>query len=230
MNLEFVLLVLQAIRKRWVLMLTIPLCCVLASGYISYFVLVPTYSATTTMLVKPQDLDRQDLYNSILSNQQLIKTYSGLIQTRRMAQDVIRKLGLSQTPEQLMERLDVKTSNISFIITVTYSDTDPLRAVQIANEVSRSFSQNVNLFMNIDNVMIVDEAEYEAGMEPVSPKPLVNMAAAFGVGLVLMVGVLIWMEALEAMRRKTNRKRMSLEQPGPVTGSGFEPEPMVQHE
>lgn len=212
MNVEFVLLVLQAMRRRWILMVLIPLLCVMGAGYLSYFVLTPTYSATTTMLVKPQDLDRQDLYNSILSNQQLIKTYSSLIQTRRMAQDVIRKLELPRTPEELLEQLEVETSSISFIITVTYTDHDPLLAIQIANEVSRSFSQNINLFMNVDNVMIVDEAEYEAGMEPVFPKPLLNMSLAFVLGLVLMVCVLIWVEALAAIRKKPRRKRMSLEQ------------------
>lgn len=215
MNVEFVLLVLQAMRRRWILMVLIPLLCVVGAGYLSYFVLTPTYSATTTMLVKPQDLDRQDLYNSILSNQQLIKTYSSLIQTRRMAQDVIRKLELPRTPEELLEQLEVETSNISFIITVTYTDRDPLLAIQIANEVSRSFSQNINLFMNVDNVMIVDEAEYEAGMEPVFPKPLLNMSLAFVLGLVLMVCVLIWVEALAAIQKKPRRKRMSLEQAEP---------------
>lgn len=212
MNLEFVMLVLQAMRKRWILMVLIPLLCVIGAGYLSYFVLTPMYAATTTMLVKPQDLDRQDLYNSILSNQQLIKTYSSLIQTRRMAQDVIRKLELSHTPEELLEQLKVETSSISFIITVTYTDRDPLLAIQIANEVSRSFSQNINLFMNVDNVMIVDEAEYKPGIEPVFPKPLIIMALAFTVGLMLMIGVLIWIEALAAMRKKPRRKRMSLEQ------------------
>ena len=47
MNLEFVMVILQAMRARWVLMTTIPLLCVACAAYISYFVMVPTYEATS---------------------------------------------------------------------------------------------------------------------------------------------------------------------------------------
>ncbi|MFP3389939.1 YveK family protein [Brevibacillus sp. SIMBA_040] len=212
MNLEFVMVILQAMRARWILMTTIPLLCVACAAYISYFVMVPTYEATATMLVKPQELDKQDLYNSILSNQQLIKTYSGLIQTRKIAQDVIRKLDLSITPEDLLKQLEVKTSNISFIITVTYTDPNPLHAVQIVNEISRSFSQNINLFMNIDNVMIVDEAEYKEGTLPVSPKPYLNMAAAFCAGLFMVVFLIILIETISTVQKKPKKARVEVAQ------------------
>ncbi|WP_400162838.1 YveK family protein [Brevibacillus sp. TJ4] len=210
MSLEFVLLILQALRKRWILMTTIPLVCVAVSGFISYVVMVPTYEASTTLLVRPQALEKQDLYTSILSNQQLIKTYSGLIQTRKIAQDVISKLDLPLTPEALLEKLDVNTSNISFIITLTYSDPDPEMAVRIVNEFSRSFSENVNLFMNMDNVVIIDEAKFYEEVQPASPKPMLNMAAAFFVGLFFMAFTLIVVEAREAMQKKQARKHGQL--------------------
>lgn len=188
--------------KRWLILLIIfPLLCGTAAWAYSNYYVVPLFAAKSTLLVQPQNISSQNMYNSIMGNQQLIKTYEGLIKTRTIALDVSRRLDNKVTPERVLENLGVKTSNVTFLITLTYTDTNQERAVRVVNEVARSFAKNVGVFVNLDNVMIVDEAVPQKDASPVSPQIVTNTLLGFALGLLLCILLVVVVEALKGLMK-----------------------------
>ncbi|TXK91141.1 capsular biosynthesis protein, partial [Parageobacillus sp. SY1] len=80
---------------------------------------------------------------------------------------------------------------------VTVQDPDPAMAAKIANKTADVFKNEIVKIMNIDNVSILSKAEVKENQAPVKPKPLLNMAIAFVVGLMTGVGLAFLLEYLD---------------------------------
>lgn len=155
--------------------------------------LKPEYEATATILVQSQNLENQNMYNDIMANQKLVKTYAEIIKSRQIAEDVIQHLQLDVTTEELLE----KVRNESLVTSITVTDQNPEKAALIANSFAESFYNNIHSIMKVDNVSILDEAKWESAPKPVRPKPLVNMAIALVLGLMVGVGLALLLEYLD---------------------------------
>ncbi len=70
-------------------------------------------------------------------------------------------------------------------------------AADIANTVASVFQREIVKIMNVDNVNILAKAEVKEQPVPVKPKPLLNMAIAFVVGMMTGVGLAFLLEYLD---------------------------------
>lgn len=187
----------KIIRQRWIMILSIVVIAVTTSGLLSFFVLKPEYEATTTILVQTQHTNNQVVYNDLIANQKLVKTYGEIIKSRQIAEDVNRQLNLNMTPEQLLGKVQVKAANESLVTSITVTDNNPKQAVLIANGFAKSFATNLNSIMKVDNIAILDEAKFKENMAPVRPKPSLNMAIALVLGVMVGVGLAFLLEFLD---------------------------------
>ena len=92
--------IMYIIRGRLWFIVLVTMLAVGAGGFISYFVLEPIYSASTTIIVgKPPDyIDGSWLHIEDLNlNQRLAKTYGEIIKSRGVLEDVISQLKLNLT-------------------------------------------------------------------------------------------------------------------------------------
>lgn len=173
------------IKKRlaWIILATIVLG-VTAFG-VSKFLIQPKYQAQATMLIgKPADYNTQNQgikYNDILLNQKLVSTYSEIIKSRGIAQQVIDNLDLGFNLSEFQEKVTVKTVKDTEVISVIVTDTIPARARDIANETAEIFQHDIKDIMHVDNVNLLDEALLPE--DPVSPKILRNTALGALLGL-----------------------------------------------
>lgn len=85
--------------------------------------------------------------------------------------------------EDLTKMVSVSTQQNSQVFTVNVKDTSPVRARDIANEISKVFEKKIAKIMSISNVSVVSKAT--ANPTPVSPK--LNLAALVG----LLFGILV---------------------------------------
>jgi len=69
--------------------------------------------------------------------------------------------------------------------------------VKIANGIAATFQQEIKTIMSVDNVQILAEAKVPAVPSPVKPKPYLNIAIAFVVGLMASVGIIFLLEYLD---------------------------------
>jgi Capsular polysaccharide biosynthesis protein len=189
----------QTLRKRISLILSITLLAVAVSAVLTYFVMTPKFDASTQILVNQSNTNTNNLYqaNAVQTNVQLVNTYSVIINNPSILNQVINKLHLSMTSDQLKGMLTVNTEQNSQAFTLTAETKSPKQSVAIVNNVATAFKSQVQKVMNVDNVSILSPATYAESSSPVSPKPTMNLAIAFIVGLMISIGLAFLLEYLD---------------------------------
>ncbi|WP_409227730.1 YveK family protein [Gudongella sp. SC589] len=178
------------LKKRMGMIIILLILSLAISAVVSFYVLDKQYQANTTLMVgRPKDYVTENKleYNELLLNQRLVSTYGELIKTRTVADRVIENMGLSLTYNQLREKLNVSLVKDTEIIRISVIDTDPVLAAEIANETSEVFMETVQEIMKVENIQVIDTAQVPTA--PIQPRPLMNIAIA-GV-LAVMLGVFI---------------------------------------
>ena len=184
---------LQTLRKRLLLILSITFVAVLVSGIVSFYFLTPIYQSSTQFLVN-QAKDDQPVYNpgEIQTNLQLINTYNVIIKSPAILDIVKNNLDLDMTTEQLNSKITVGSQTDSQVVAITVQDADPKMAADIANTTVNVFQREIKEIMNVDNVSILAKAEVNSS--PVKPNPYLNIAIATVVGLMAGVGLAFLLE------------------------------------
>ncbi|WP_175640719.1 YveK family protein [Metabacillus schmidteae] len=199
------------IKKRLWLIIMITIVATTASGLVSYFLLTPVYQTSTELLVKPKTEQNVLVPNDISLNSQIINTYTEIIKSPAVLEEVSNELNLNR---DLSSQITVTTKNESQILLVTVNDTDPVLAKDIANTVASVFQRELVNIMNIDNVNILSKAEDGKHVEP---NPVMNMAIAFVIGLMIGVGLAFLLDYFDKTIKNEQDVERYLE--SPVLGS-----------
>lgn len=187
----------QTLKKRWKLITVLTLIAALISGTISYFLLTPVYESSTQILVnQKQSKNQLDSYQ-IKSNIDMINTYSVIIKSPAILEKVIDDLELEQSVDQLSQKITINSQENSQVFSLTVEDSNPSKAVKIANTVSGTFQKEIKDIMNVDNVSILAKAEVKENPTPVKPSPLLNIAIAVVVGLMAGIGLAFLLEYMD---------------------------------
>ncbi|MFS8652201.1 MAG: Wzz/FepE/Etk N-terminal domain-containing protein [Caldibacillus sp.] len=193
--------VFEIIRKKIALILIITFSAAAISAIVSFFLITPKYERSTQLLVNRSQVSENFSTNEVQTNIQLINTYSEIILSPRILDIAAKELeGLIDlengeiTASYLKGKITVNNQNNSQVLNISVEDTDPHRAALIANKVAEVFQREIPSIMNVDNVNILSEADVPEDLSPVSPKPLLNIAIAFVVGLMLGVGLAFLIE------------------------------------
>jgi capsular polysaccharide biosynthesis protein len=186
------------LKKRLSLIAMITILFATISGLISYFYLTPIYQASTQILVN-QSKDDQNTYNvgEVQTNLQLINTYNVIIKSPAILDLVIKDLNLNMTTSQLNGKINVQSEQNSQVVNISVQDADPNLAADIANKTASTFQKEIKDIMNVDNVSILAKAVVLDNQSPIKPQPLMNIAIALVVGLMIGVGLAFLLEYLD---------------------------------
>ncbi|WP_018663345.1 YveK family protein [Heyndrickxia acidiproducens] len=186
----------QVLRKRMMMITLIALAAMVVTAVISYFVITPVYESSTQILVNKAS-DDQSLYtaNEVQTNVQLVNTYNVIIKSPAILDKVIKDLKLDMTTDELNEKLTISSEQNSQVFTLSVKDTDPYMAAKIANKIGDVFKRQIKSIMKVDNVTVISKAQVP--QVPVQPKPLLNIAIALVVGLMVGVAVAFLLEYLD---------------------------------
>jgi len=184
--------------RIWIIVL-ITIVAMLASGIISYFYLDKIYESSTTLIVNKQKDDNekevQYTYNDILLSQKLVSTYTEIAKSSYVLERVIKELNLDLSPAQLKEMIAVSAVGDTQIIRITVSDVFPARATVIAEKMAELLPIRVSELEMPDNVKVVDKAKVPSS--PVKPRPLMNIAIAGVLGIMVGLGIIFLIEYLD---------------------------------
>ncbi|QDZ83889.1 capsular biosynthesis protein [Bacillus sp. ALD] len=188
----------QVLRKRLWLIVLITIIAATVSAVISFFVLTPVYESKTQILVNQAKNDQQ-LYNNqtVQTNVQLINTYNDIIKSPAILDKVIKELKLDGSAQSLSGQIQVTNAENSQVAQIVVQDTSAKRATEIANTTASVFKKEVPKIMNVDNVSVLSKATLGESASPVKPQPLMNIAIAVVVGLMVGVGVSFLLEYLD---------------------------------
>ena len=198
----------EVLRKRWVIVVVLPLIAALTSGVISFFVIKPTFQASTTLIVGKKASESglaatQMLDNSVLqANLQLAKTYATIAQSRTVEQNVLNHLNLPMTIAGLDSMISINPVKTTEILEIQVTNTNPELAAAIANSMAQEFSKAVIEIKKVDSVSIVDTAVTPD--KPVKPNKKLNVLIAFVVGLMAAVGLVFLLEYMDNTVKTSN--------------------------
>lgn len=176
---------LLVLRKRWRFIALITILAILISGIVSFFILEPIYEASSTILVGRKGEDSQTDYQDILFSQKLVTTYGEIIKTSSVLDQVIKNQGLNLTVQQLSKKINISPLKDTEIIRIKVTDQSAFTASNIANEISKVFSLQIQDIMNVDNVSILEMAN--APNNPIKPNKKLNMAIAAVLGMMVSI-------------------------------------------
>lgn len=130
----------------WHWMWLILLIAILA-GVVSYFVsrqLTPVYASSTTLLVSDAPSNKNNPnYDSIVASQSLAKTYSAMMTSKSVIQEVAKQLGLVIKVEDFSKKIKVTPVLNTQLIDITVEDPDPILAASIANTLVDVFTKRL---------------------------------------------------------------------------------------
>ncbi|MDF2672911.1 MAG: capsular biosynthesis protein [Clostridiales bacterium] len=188
----------QIIRKGLWIILLITIISVGASGVVSYYVLTPSYEASTTIIIgnSPKQAEEYGYeYSDVLMYQQLAKTYGAIAESRSVAEKAARKLGQDVRTEDVLSKVSITPRVDTQIMEITATSISGEDAKNTANALSEAFIDEAMRIFPTGNVQIMDRATYP--QNPVSPRPMLNMAIAFFLGLMVSLGIIFLKEYLD---------------------------------
>jgi len=189
-------------RKFFIIITTILL---LALGYFyTKFYLVPRYQTYSTMLLTQVDkagttsivgsdnnTDQAITPGDVSLNTSLIGTYRDLITSRNALTQVVDNLGLKNiSVNSLASSITVTASNS--LLKISVSNTDPVLAAEIANEIPNVFNKMIVDIYKIQNVKVIDTAEVSYSPYNISLMRNLAMFGAAGFILSIMIVMLVF--------------------------------------
>ena len=136
-------------------------------------------------------------YNQVKTNVELINTYSVIIKSPKILDEVEEELELDMSTGALNNKISVSNAQNSQVVLFLLKILIQQQAVDIANTTASVFEKEISNIMNVDNVSVLSKADFEGTPSPVNPNPFLNMAIAFVVGLMVGVGLAFLLEYLD---------------------------------
>lgn len=151
---------------------------------------VPMYQSNTTIVLVGESKKEYSQSDSLL-NQNLIGTYSEIITSRKVLQQVIDNLKLKTTVDELSSNITTSSVEDTEIIRITVNNEKKKMAAEIANEVADVFSDEIQDIYNLENVAIIDKAE--VANSPYNINYVKDNIIYLAIGIVLSFGVVFVM-------------------------------------
>ena len=192
---EIVTLLLKKIK--WIILAGV-LCASIAVVATKVFI-TPQYQSVTKMYVLAQQESDTLTTSDIQMSSYVAKDYVDLVKSRTVAENVIEKLHLEMSVEELWGKITVYTQPDTRIVTIVVTDEDPEHACELADTVREVSAEQIKNVMKSQTVTVVDKANVPT--YPIGPNVRKNgmIGGAFGV-CVTILGILIWYFANDTIR------------------------------
>lgn len=166
--------------------------------YYSFNYTVPLYKSSTTLLLaqnnssETQKAENEITQTDITLNQKLVSTYSVLVKSKTVLDQVLENLNMDKSLEEsLKKNIEVKAVEDTQVIEITYVNKNPKTAYKVANELANVFCEKIVEIYNINNVYIVDKAEIEEEPYNINHIKDILIFAIIGMGLSCMIVFII---------------------------------------
>lgn len=204
--------VLEVVRQHILIIVLVTVIAAVAGFSFSRFVMVPQYEASALMIVNT----RQDTTANVTSDQinsatKLVSTYSIIIKSDTVLQQVISNLGLTLTYDQLKERVTVSAVDDTQVMQITVRSDNPEWARQVCEQITTISPDVILESVEAGSVKLISQAAVTP--EPVSPNVMRNTAIAALLGLVASIGIVVLRELLDNKIKSEDDVRKYLDLP-----------------
>lgn len=197
----------RVLRARWGCLVAGLLIGLLAGGVTAALLPVQYTSEITLYVVSQSGDSANSAYEGGLLSQDRVKSYVELVDSLRVTRDVVRRMNLDLTPEDLTKEITVSSVTDSALLDVSVTDRAPARAVAIANTVGVSFIGLVDELerpaaSNVTQAVAVQVVHpATVPVAPSSPAPVVVLGLGALAGLALGVTLAVARHRLDTSVR-----------------------------
>ena len=186
----------EALKKRWILIVSITLVATLISGVLSFFVIKPTYETSTKVFIGKEE-SNQEGYNTndIQMYQKLLQTYAETVKTNEVIQAAINSTNADLSVKDVKDSLTVTPISDTQILQIKYQNKSPEVAKEILENVTNEFVVLAKELVPNGNVRVIEAVQLPEN--PVAPNKTMNVAIAFLLGLMVSVGLVFLLEYID---------------------------------
>ncbi|HVE76338.1 MAG TPA: polysaccharide biosynthesis tyrosine autokinase [Actinomycetota bacterium] len=188
-------------KRRWIIAFAVGAAAALAMGISSRQ--DPVYLAEAKVFIGPKSVsaDSDDLsaaLEQLTYGREFLASYAEQLRSRRMAEKVIERQGLDLTPVELSSRVDASIIPDTRILSITVTDSDPVRAQELVNAIAQVFVEDgIEDFGGRSGVLASIFEEALTPTRPISPNPVRDGVMGVLIGLVVGLGLSFLAERLD---------------------------------
>lgn len=176
-------------RKAWLIILCGVLGAIVAFG-ITKFAIKPTYRTSITVYVNNRVEEGKSLSQGDLNAAaKLVDTYSAIIHSDTVMGVVAEQTGVSLKPGTVRSKVSAQAVNNTEVFNVYVTDTDPVRAANIANGIADVFPGIVSEIVSGSSAKIIDRATVPT--ERYSPSYKRNTLLGAAAGIFVMAAIIL---------------------------------------
>lgn len=205
----------EALKKRWLLIVSITLVATLISIILNFFVIKPVYETSTKVFIGKEENNLEG-YNSndIQMYQKLLQTYAETIKTKEVIKAAINNVNADLTVKGIKESLVITPVSDTQILQIKYENKNPEIAKEILENITNEFIILAKELVPNGNVRVIEFVELPE--EPVSPNKKMNITITFLLGLMVSVGLVFLIEYFDNTFK--NKEDLESELDIPVIG------------
>ncbi|EOR28245.1 capsular polysaccharide biosynthsis protein [Clostridium sartagoforme AAU1] len=202
----------EALKKRWLMIVTVTLIATIISAALSFFVIKPKYEASTKVFIGKDEGDNQAYnQNDVLMYQKLMKTYSEAIKTKDLVSRSLQGTSLELKPEDVLANLTVSPVTDTQILQIKYKSNNPQESKVVIQELTDEFIRTSKELVPNGNIKTIEEVQLPE--KPVSPNKKMNIAIAFLLGLMVSIGLAFLLEFLDNTFKSKDQLERELDIP-----------------
>lgn len=207
--------IIDAVKKRWKIIALTTVLATVVSGIFSFFVISPTYEASTKIFIGKEGAESEGYNSSDVSMyQNLIKTYSELIKTKDLVNKAIDNSEYDLSVNSVLNGITVNTLTGTQILQISYQSKSPSIAKNMLESITNEFITKAEELVPNGNVKILESVELPKN--PVAPNKAMNIAIAFILGMMVGFGIVFLLEYLDNTYK--NKEQLEKDLDIPVLG------------
>lgn len=187
--------IVDAIRSRWQLIVSITLTSVIIASFFTLFIIKPKYEASTKLFIGKESSENKDQSyssNDVQMYQKLLKTYSDVIMTSDLVERALSSENLDVDSESVLSGLTVTPKTDTQILQIQYTNTDKNLAMEVVDAITQEFVETSTELISNANVKIIETVKLP--QSPVSPNKKLNISVAFVLGLLISTTLALVLE------------------------------------
>lgn len=183
------------LKRKALVIIASTLVCALVGLLITIFLITPQYEASAKLIVNSRQDQTANITNDMINSaKNLVDTYSIIIKSDTVLDQVIENLDLDITYVELSKRVNVSAINSTQVMQIAVQDPNPEVAREIVSEITKIAPEIIKETVEAGSVKVVSEARTSEG--PVSPNRVKNTALAGMVGLIVSIAVIVLQDML----------------------------------
>ena len=180
--------VFEIIKKHFKPFALIILAASIVAALITLFLIPKKYTAEAKLIiVQKSNPDSQQIsYNDLQTSQKLVNTYSEILKSEAISDEVIRNLNLDDEGidhSAYLGMVNISSVKDTEVIKISVETKDPALSARIANEIVSVFQRKIVKIMNIENVTVLNSAKVPE--QKSSPSNVKNTLIGFLIGCVI---------------------------------------------